>query len=65
MKAVSGCEDGFCDWCLPSSKVCEVKLSGPHQGFQAHVDRYRNSPVMHRSVPDEYKPMIFKERNER
>ena len=27
---------------------------------QAHVERYRNSPVMHRSVPDEYKPVIFK-----
>ena len=27
---------------------------------QAHVERYRNSPVMHRSVPDEYEPVIFK-----
>eukprot|EP00913_Durusdinium_trenchii_P020211 g18990.t1 len=57
--------DGFCDWSLPSSKVCEVKMSGPHQGFKAHVERYRmpgpNSPVMHRSVPDEYKPVIFKD----
>ena len=53
--------DGFCDWQLPSSKVCEVKLSGPHQGFKDHVERYRNSPVMHRSVPDEYKPVIFKD----
>ena len=28
---------------------------------QAHVERYRNSPVMHRSVPDQYKPVIFKD----
>ncbi|CAJ1332279.1 unnamed protein product [Effrenium voratum] len=51
--------DGFRGWCLPSAKVCQVRWSGPHQGFQAHVDRYRNSQVMHKSVPDEYRPVIF------
>ena len=50
---------GFSDWALPTSKVCEVRWSGPHQGFKAHVERYRNSPVMHKSVPDEYKPVMF------
>lgn len=53
--------EGFCDWAVPSSKVCEVKLSGPHQGFMEHMERYRNSPVMHRSVPDAYKPIIFQD----
>ncbi|CAE7401304.1 TE1 [Symbiodinium pilosum] len=52
--------DGFSAWSLPTAKVCQVSWSGPHQGFKAHVERYRNSPVMHRSVPDEYKPVIFK-----
>lgn len=51
---------GYSKWSLPTSKVCQVSWSGPHQGFDAHVARYRNSPVMHRSVPDEYKPIIFK-----
>lgn len=51
---------GFSDWALPTAKVCEVSWSGPHQGFKAHVERFRNSPVMHKSVPDDYKPMIFK-----
>ena len=51
---------GFSDWALPTAKVCEVSWSGPHQGFKAHVERYRNSPVMHKSVPDEYRPVIFK-----
>jgi len=51
--------DGFADWALPSQKVCQVKWSGPHQGLEAHVERYRNSPVMHKRVPDEYKPIIF------
>ena len=52
--------DGFSGWSLPTSKVCQVGWSGPHQGFKAHVERYRNSPVMHKSVPDTYKPVIFK-----
>ncbi|CAE7487271.1 ML4 [Symbiodinium pilosum] len=52
---------GYSKWTLPTSKVCQVSWSGPHQGFEAHVARYRNSPVMHRSVPDEFKPVIFKD----
>jgi len=51
--------DGFSQWELPTAKVCQVRWSGPHQGLQAHIDRYRNSPVMHKSVPDDYKPIIF------
>lgn len=51
--------DGFGSWSFPSSKVCQVSWSGPKQGLKAHVDRYKNSPVMHKSVPDEYKPMIL------
>lgn len=53
--------DGFSNWIIPSRKVCGVTWSGPHQGLEAHVDRYRNSPVMHESVPDMYKPAIFKD----
>ncbi|CAE7740598.1 mei2 [Symbiodinium sp. CCMP2592] len=52
--------DGFVGWSLPSAKVCQVRWSGPHQGLEAHVERFRNSPVMHRSVPEQYKPVIFK-----
>lgn len=50
---------GFCDWTTSSKKSCEVTLSCELQGFDAHVDRYRSSPVMHESVPDEFKPVIF------
>lgn len=53
--------DGFGRWSLPTAKVCKVSWSGPHQGLQSHVERYRNSPVMHKSVPDEYKPLVFKD----
>eukprot|EP00439_Symbiodinium_sp_Y106_P068065 s3710_g11.t1 len=53
--------DGYTKWVLPSAKVCSVSWSGPHQGQQAHIDRYRDSPIMHGSVPDEFKPAIFAE----
>ena len=33
---------------LEPREVCRVSWSGPHQGLAAHVERYRNSPVMHR-----------------
>eukprot|EP00930_Biecheleria_cincta_P029756 TRINITY_DN20665_c0_g2_i2.p1 TRINITY_DN20665_c0_g2~~TRINITY_DN20665_c0_g2_i2.p1 ORF type:complete len:510 (-),score=94.08 TRINITY_DN20665_c0_g2_i2:536-2002(-) len=52
---------GFSNWVLPSKKVCSVGWSGPHQGLEAHVERYRSSPVMHPSVPDECKPVIFEQ----
>mmetsp|Transcript_38517 Transcript_38517/g.101854 ORF Transcript_38517/g.101854 Transcript_38517/m.101854 type:complete len:420 (-) Transcript_38517:196-1455(-) len=50
---------GFSDWRFDSAKVSEVSWAHPHQGLEEHVERYRNSPVMHQSMPDEYKPMIF------
>mmetsp|Transcript_711 Transcript_711/g.1224 ORF Transcript_711/g.1224 Transcript_711/m.1224 type:complete len:298 (-) Transcript_711:351-1244(-) len=51
--------DGFLDWSIPTAKVCKVGWSHPHQGLQANLNRYRNSPVMHESVPEEYKPVLF------
>jgi len=51
--------DGFARWALPSEKVCLLNWSSPHQGLAAHIERYRNSPVMHEAVPDQCKPMIF------
>mmetsp|Transcript_20536 Transcript_20536/g.54423 ORF Transcript_20536/g.54423 Transcript_20536/m.54423 type:complete len:440 (-) Transcript_20536:183-1502(-) len=52
--------EGFTSWDIPcSQKVCSVGWSDALQGVQAHVDRYRNSPVMHDAVPDEFKPMMF------
>jgi len=54
---------GFSNWILPSRKVCIVNWSGPHQGLEAHIERYRNSPVMHEAVPDAYKPAIFQDGN--
>jgi len=49
--------DGFCSW--DSTVPCEVVWSDPHQGIVALVERYRNSPVMHESVPDQWRPAYF------
>jgi hypothetical protein len=51
---------GFSAWTADSSKVCEVSWAHPNQGLTEHVERYRNSPVMHATMPDEYKPMVFR-----
>jgi hypothetical protein len=51
---------GFSQWFFDSAKICEVSWAHPHQGYKEHVERYRNSPVMHPSMPEEYKPMLFK-----
>lgn len=48
-------------WTIPSKKVCNVGWSYPNQGLQANVDRYRSSPVMHPTVPDEFKPLFLTE----
>mmetsp|Transcript_18956 Transcript_18956/g.30781 ORF Transcript_18956/g.30781 Transcript_18956/m.30781 type:complete len:587 (+) Transcript_18956:150-1910(+) len=55
--------DGCCEWGRPEhgQAACEASWSEPRQGLQEHIERYRNSPVMHTSVPDSYKPAIFKD----
>jgi len=51
--------DGFSNWLIPTRKRCFVSWSHPHQGFQSNIERYKNSPVMHKDVPDAYKPCVF------
>lgn len=49
----------FVQWLLPCEKPCALTWSHPQQGVTAHVERYRNSPVMHEVVPENCKPMVF------
>merc|ERR1719316_1309649 len=52
---------GFNSWQVAhSNKVCEVAWGSHLQGLNAHIKHYRNSPVMHKSVPECYKPVLFK-----
>lgn len=55
--------NGFAGWAVPSQKVAEVTWSHPSQGLEVHVERYRNSPVMHEAVPDAFKPAMFENGN--
>lgn len=50
---------GFSRWPFPSDNVCTTAWNAPQQGLAAHIDRYRNSPLMHASVPEVYRPAIF------
>lgn len=50
---------GFSSWRFASQKVCEVAWGQPLQGLQQHIERYRNSPVMHADVPEEFRPLLF------
>lgn len=52
---------GFTNWKMKSEKICQVTWSDAMQGLEEHVDRYRDSPVMHDSVPEEFKPLLFKD----
>lgn len=54
---------GFSTWGVQSDKVCDVAWS-VLQGIDENVERYRNSPVMHESVSDEFKPVLV-ENNEK
>lgn len=51
--------EGYTNWDLPTQKVCELSWSTPLQGLTAHIERFRNHPVMHPTVPDNFKPMLF------
>merc|ERR1719254_256432 len=50
---------GFRSWKLASKKLCEVAWGEPLQGKEAHIERFRNHPVMHPDVPEKYKPIVF------
>jgi len=52
--------DGFSDWVYTgSSKVCTVDWSNGADGLEAHIERFRNCPIMHPSVPDSFRPLLF------
>merc|ERR1719181_116213 len=51
--------DGFCDWRVKSHKILEVTWSDLSQGLEENIERYRNSSMLHASVPEEFKPLLF------
>jgi hypothetical protein len=53
------CHDGADGEAESAPCPCEVCWGDPLQGLDVHIDRYRNSPVMHKDVPEHFKPLIF------
>jgi hypothetical protein len=51
--------NGFTSWKAQTEKVCQVTWSDALQGLSDHVERCRNSSVMHESLPEEFKPALF------
>merc|ERR1712159_286897 len=47
-------------WARFGGASIEVYWSEPHQGLEVHLERYRNSPVMHKSVPAKFKPLLLR-----
>jgi len=61
-EAASECQrkfQGFLGWPLPWEKPCDASSGDGCQGVDEHVERYRNSPVMHDSIPDSQRPAIY------
>ncbi|CAJ1340440.1 unnamed protein product [Effrenium voratum] len=53
--------NGFTAWpnAEPEILPCEALWGHPLQGYEAHVERYRNSPVMSSQVPDMCRPLVL------
>lgn len=51
----------FSSWNVPCSNSASVSWSKAHQGLAEHVERYRNSPMMHSSIPDDCKPIMLQD----
>lgn len=52
---------GFGRWNMASEKVCAVSWGRPIQGLEKHIERVRNSPVMHWKIPEKFKPVMLKD----
>jgi len=53
---------GFVAWgadLVEDATPCEIEITSSAQGRSANIERYRNSPVLHKSVKDEFKPVLL------
>lgn len=55
--------EGFSQWPVPGGPecVCQLEWNDKQQGVADLIERYRNSPVMHESVPEECRPLLMAE----
>jgi len=52
---------GYHDWKLATSKVCETGWGKDCADLHWHLERYRNSSVMHPSVAEMFRPAFFRD----
>jgi len=52
--------NGFRDWGDEGGEMASTAWGDQQHGKAEHIERYRNSPLMHASVDDEHKPMVFR-----
>jgi hypothetical protein len=57
-RAFELCE-GYSEW--EGCESCEVTWRNKHQGLESNIENIRNTTVMHHLVPDELKPLLFKD----
>jgi len=50
---------GFTNWKVPSDKICKVSFNDKFSNIEDRIEAYRNSPIMHKSVADRFKPVLF------
>merc|ERR1712190_490322 len=50
---------GFDRWPEGDTRRAVVHMSEALQGLEEQIERYRNSPLMHPSVPDELRPAVY------
>lgn len=50
---------GFSDWKVSSARICEVSCCAKFNTLEDRIENYRNSPIMHDSVEDSFKPVLF------
>merc|ERR1712083_724394 len=51
----------FNRWPEPNDNRAVVHLSEALQGLDEQIERYRNSPLMHPSVADELRPVVYRQ----
>jgi hypothetical protein len=52
---------GFSESACVGEGGSKISWADGMQGLQEAVDKYRDSPVMHELVPDECKPLLFRD----
>merc|ERR1712187_578528 len=50
---------GFRDWNVRSDNTCDVSVSDRFSSLSDHIEAYRNSPIMHVSVQERFRPLLF------